>query len=321
MYWSMDVRESIIDFVQSEFSSLTAERAAKEIGYQIHNQLYAPVNAARLILVYSQSDYTFTSSDLLWLNDVEMVLSYKISDNESLFFIDMSCGEQDYYISCAAIVKIFNIAFSTRNVFVFRICDSIALGMARDLLNKIDNNFVITGLVNSCNYSEYVGFFEELSCCSLQELPMIIRDYSPAERLPDLCYDKYNIDPEYITFLDEFQSFYGVDTTTEKRRYYYSFIDNDENYEENDTSQYVRISYQEACSALRFVANDNENRSSYDELTTAQQAEEKSRKISSYPDYSSEPIGYYEIEKKYSKEAFKNAEQLLKEILGKNVKE
>lgn len=305
-----DWDEIMMDFIDADFSSRAAEQALDAIAYGAYNEMYAPSSAARLVLVHSESDYTFTSDDLSWLSVAQNVLSYKLSELEdtAVFFLDMGCSAEDYYVSCAAVIKVFSIAFPGNNLFVFKVDNKIALGSKRDFKNSIKNNFAISGLFSERTVENYEDFLESLEFADLYEIPTVIIQYSPQEKEIERNYDKNLIDPDYISFLSEFQSIYGVDTSRERYRCLFEYPINDR--QATDT-------YHSAASELAGIA-DEQMTSSYEELDMAQKAEEKAISIKFISEESNSSIGPLEEQMpEFSEEAFMNAEQMLKEMLGK----
>ena len=310
-YMNEDWDEVMLDFIDADFSSEAAEQVLDKIAYGAYNEMYAPSSAARLVLVHSESDYAFTSDDLSWLSVAQNVLSYNLSesDDTALFFLDMACNTEDYYVCCAAVIKVFSIAFPGNNLFVFKVDNKIAIGSKRDFENSLKNNFAISGLFSERTIDEFEGFFESLEIADLYEIPSVIIQYSPQEKETERNYDKNQIDPDYISFLSEFQSVYGVDTSRERYRCLSEYTVND---------LQVTDTYHSAEIELDGIA-DEQMTSSYEELDMAQKAEEKALSIKFLSGDGNSSIGPLEEQiPEFSEEAFMDAEQMLKEMLGKD---
>lgn len=307
MFWNMGVEDAIADLIDGQMNSSTAKRALLNIGIGACEKLYAPASAAHLVLVYSSSEYAFTSTDLSWLESAETVVSFRLDQDINVFFVEMTCDIEDYYVEAAAVVKVFNIAFPTKNVFVFRVSENVALGIARDPDRKTANNFAITGLINVYNFDLYEELLYELPSSDYIDLPPLVINNSPQEQHNEKYYDGNSFDPDYLSFLSEFESFYGVDTSRARDRFLEEVF---QNHKETDT-------YKAACEELRNIA-EAEITSSYEDLDAAQLAEEKTKHVqvfdsndinSELPDRDS--LGF-------SEEAFQDAEQMLKEMLQKD---
>lgn len=307
MLWNEDVNEVVMDFLRSSFSPQAAEELLDNVYYGAYEILYVPADAAHILLVHSNSEYPFTPNDLFWLGYAATVLSYKVKETgKCVFFFDIDCSREDYYLVCAAIIKVFNKAFSIGNLFIFKIGDAIAIGSARDFDNHEDTDFALSGLVSAENINEYEGLFDSLCYSDLIDFPSIIISYSPQEREDNLSLDRSRPNPDYLSFLSEFQSQYGIDTSRERQLY----INESENSIIAGSHSYVR-------KQLAGVA-DSDLVSSYEVLDTATEAEEKSEKVRfEQVDYN---FQNEDVESSYSKEAFDNAEQMLKEMLGERPK-
>lgn len=306
MNWSFSIEDTIEELIAEELYPQTIEKALTNMGYGVYNELYAPTSATHLLLVHSQSEYNFTSNDLEWLECAEAVFSYETDNGENIFFVEMTCNIDDYYVSCAAIVKLFNIAFSAENLFVFRISDNVAFGMARELDRTIPHNFAVTGLINHINMYGYEELIYDFTSTPICDLPQLIISSSPQEQYEERICDSTHINPDYLSFLDEFESFYGVDTSLEKARFF------------NDALvQQVSGNYKTVCEELKTIVEDN-SISSYEDLDAAEAAEEKTRHVQVPNSNEGESRALDEPILGFSKEAFSDAERMLKEMLRKN---
>lgn len=306
MNWSFSIEDAIEELIAEELYPQTIEKALTNMGFGACNELYAPTSATHLLLVHSQSEYNFTSNDLEWLECAATVFSYETDNGENIFFVEMTCNIDDYYVSCAAIVKLFNIAFPAENLFVFRISDNVAFGMARELDRTIPHNFAVTGLINRINMYSYEELIYDFTSTLICDLPQLIISSSPQEQYEERNYDSTHINPDYLSFLDEFESFYGADTSLEKARFL------------NDAAvRQVSGNYKTACEELKAIVEDN-SISSYEDLDAAEAAEEKTRHVQVPNSNEGESRTLDEPILGFSKDAFNDAEQMLKEMLGKD---
>lgn len=307
MNWSISIEDAIEELTGEELYPQTIENALTNMGYGACNELYVPTSATHLLLVHSQSEYNFASNDLEWLECADTVFSYETDSGEIIFFVEMTCNIDDYYVSCAAIIKLFNVAFPTDNLFVFRISDNIAFGMARELGRTIPNNFAVTGLINRFNMYSYEELIYDFTSTPMCDLPQLIISSSPQEHYEERNYDSMHMNPDYLSFLDEFESFYGVDTSLEKTRFLFG----------DAPVPQMTENYKTACEELKTIVEDTLI-SSYEDLNAAKTAEEKSSlvQVPNFEEDDSETLNESTID--FSKDAFNDAEQMLKEMLDKD---
>ena len=264
MNWDFDMTELTIGFIDAPFSTETAERLIKGMGFGACSPLYAPADAMRLVLVQSGSEYAFATDDLTWLNAAQEVLVYQISADFSLFFVNMSCNVYKYYVCCAAVIKVLNVTFPSKNICVFRVGESMAIGSAQDIEKTRANNFTVSALIKKGTVYQHGDFLEGLCFYDIHEIPYQIMDNSPQEKLSSPEYDRGNIDSGYVQFLSAFESFYGVDTSMERERCLSVDV---------CVPQFTDT-YKNACCELRDVVEQIQS-SSYEDLDAAVEAEEK----------------------------------------------
>ena len=303
MYWKDELSDYFIDFLADDFSENAAENLLNRLGIGAYELSYAPCSATHLVLVHSKSDYAFSSEDLSWLDCATEVLCYRVSESITVNFVNIDVSSEDYYTYCAAVIKIMNTAFDSKNVFIFKTNNGLAIGSARSF--QVNNNdFVVSGLISSENIENYEGLMEGLYGCDLDELPDLLSEYSPQEKADDYYREKTSMHSDYLSFLGEFQSLYGVDMSHEILRFF----------SPQEDIRHI-FTYQTACYELRNVVQ-NGNISSYEALNLAEEAEKKTQNIQlSDP----EIIESSEDEKQmFSDEAFKDAEKMLREMLEKS---
>lgn len=216
----------------------------------------------------------------------------------------MSCSSDDYYIPSAALIKIFNVAFPGDNLFVFKVGQNFSIGYKRTFLSEPPNNFCISALLGEDTLDFMDALIDELLyATSIIDYPPVLLVFSPQESSCQKYIDQSRFNPGYLLFLDEIQSMYGVDTSSEKERYIASFSD--------EKSQ--SVSYRAACDILYDIAI-GEKMSSYDFLDAAMEAEERPLRKRIVPDDSDDFNSEITLSE-FSEEAYQNAEVMLINML------
>lgn len=266
---------------------------------------FAPMTAEKMLFIHSNVDYTFTAKELSWLTSTSEMLKGRTEAGINIFVFKMSCSPDDYYIPSAALIKIFNIAFSEDNLFVFKVGKRFSIGCRRTFFSNPPNNFCITSLFGEDTPGYMDELMEELFyAAAITNYPSVLMAFSPQENAFQRSFDQSRFDIDYLLFLDEIQSMYGVDTSLEKERYIVSFSD------EHDQG----VSYRTACNVLHDIAV-GEKMSSLEFLDAAISAEETVPRQKTVPaDSDDESAGNALLE--FSEEAYQNAEVMLTEMLG-----
>lgn len=301
--WELDIRELIRDFTERELSAASATEFLEGLGLgrvDIHS---SPMSAEKLLMVYSHSDYAFTTDDLTWLSSAHTILSGDCENGLRVYVVELHCDLDDYYINCAAIIKLVNTTIPNTNLFLFKIENAVALGAARSLNNpENDNSFCVTGLITKDIFFDYLEFFDELADSSPNEIPWVIMRHSPQEEgALSRGYDQSRApNPDYLTFLDEVESFYGESAERERKRFYGGL--------EEQTN--ARESYKDTSKQLAMVARKDES-TSYDVLEQAEEAERKAaqhiRESANTENEAAETADF----------AYPDADSLLQELLRK----
>ena len=307
----LDIRELAREFNETEFSSEIAGELMNGLSFGRVDINSVPISIEKLLMVYSNTDYVFTSDDLIWLEQAGRVVVGKKESGRKWYCVEMLCDEEDYYTCCAAIVKLFNAVFLDKGLFLFKIASSFALGTARDFESEIENNFCVSALINSANYSQYEEFLIELLYSEVlysgdSVLPEIIIRYSPQEN--DHLQSKYdgvphNVDPDYLSFLDEVEAFYGESAEKERQNYLSEIVN----------TRKATETYRNACRQLARTGIIDD-KTSLDVLNAAEIAE---RKASNYV-FSNSITTIEDDEYSLSKEAYNNAEIMLKELYARD---
>lgn len=303
--WEYNTLEMLQDFVREPLSMYTVRMFMEHFELNMYELPLCLRNASNLALVYGDTDYAFTSDDLMWLFCVDNVALCR-GEERNLFFVDLSVDPEEYYITSAAAIKIFNVVFPGNNQYIFKAGKALASGCKRDFLSNIANNFCVTQLFTFDELKEYVYFFEEALLSDEEALPYLVMQYSPQERLPEKVSNKQReASLDYMRFLRELNTVYGVDTSKEYARYVESFTQ----------LQDTNFSYTDVCTILHFVGEQGEM-SSYDILADAMDQEYLVLK----PMESFNPVSTEETDflLQYSEDAFMDAEQLLNEMLKRD---
>lgn len=265
---------------------------------------FDPMSAERMLFIHSNVDYNFTAKELNWLTFTSGMLKGQTEVGVNIFAFEMACSSDDYYIPSAALIKIFNVAFPGDNLFVFKVGPYFSIGCKRTFLSESPNNFCISALLGEDTIDVVDALIDELSyAANITDYPSVLLAFSPQENTFQKSIDQGRFDPDYLIFLDEIQSMYGVDTSSEKERYIASFSD------ERPPS----VSYRAACDILYDIAVGEEI-SSFDFLDAAMVAEERALRQRIMPD-TSDDLNAENTLPELSEEAYKNAEVMLTEML------
>lgn len=267
----------------------------------------SPMTVEKMIFIHSNVDYNFTAKELNWLTFSSEVARGKTEAGINIFVFKMLCTSEDYYVPSAALIKIFNLAFPENNLFFFKVGSKFAIGCKRTFLSTPPNNFCITALFDSDSLDGIEALVDELSYAkTIVDYPRILLAYSPQEDVLSKPIDQDRFNPDYLVFLDEIQSMYGVNTSSEKEHYVASFFDLPSHH----------ISYRETCEILRDIAEE-EGMSSYELLDAAMVAEERALRQIEVVEVESERDSSSAQDNlpRFSEEAYKNAETMLAEAL------
>ena len=304
--WELDIRELIRDFTEADLSAESVEALWKGMGLGEVIVSSGPMSAEKMLMVYSNSDYSFTSDDISWLSTTSKAISCMHENGLQIYFIEMLCDEEDYYIPCAALVKLFNVVFPGKNVFIFKLNTGIAFGSARDFEGSFENNFCVSAPISAVNAPQYTALIDELQFADADDIPAVIIHYSPQEEanVPTRYDDvKRVVDPDYLSFLDDVEAFYGESAENERERYL----------SENDCVQRIAESYRDACKQLSRTAK-RDDYTSLDELEKAEKAEENAARYV----FTADNRELTEEDRGLSDEAFLDAEVMLKELLNRD---
>lgn len=302
--WEYSTLEVLQDYVRTPMQIDTIQVVMDHFGLNMYQSADHIRTASNLALVYGDQEYTFSSDDLVWLSCCDAVALCR-GEYRNLFFAEMNVEEEDYYITCSAIIKLFNCIFPGNNQYIFKIRSGLAFGCKRNIEKNCRNNFCVTQLFEGEGLKECVYFLEEALLSDEYSLPYAVMEYSPQERMTEYKASKQSeASLDYIRFLREVQSIYGIDTSREYTRYVDSFTQ----------AQGQRgLSYLDVCALLQYIG-ESSDQSSYDILSDALAQEELTKNIGNFGtvvDPADDlPLGY-------SPEVLMDAERLLKEMLKK----
>ena len=302
--WEYNTLEMLQDFVREPISMRTVRMFREHFELNMYELPLCLRNASNLALVYGDTDYAFTSDDLMWLSCVDNVALCR-GEERNLFFVDLSVDPEEYYITSAAAIKIFNSVFPGNNQYIFKAGNALASGCKRDFFSNTPNNFCVTQLFTFDDLKEYVYFFEEALLSDEEALPYLVMQYSPQERLPEKVSNKQReASLDYMRFLRELNAVYGVDTSKEYARYIESFTQ----------AQSETATYSDVCAILHYVG-ESKDTSSYDVLEDALE-----QMTESSSNNRTRTVIEYILDNDatdFSPEAFEDAEKMLKEMLGR----
>lgn len=302
--WELNMQELIQDFTGDELTIATAEVFLKGIGFNAIEISSLPTSAERMLLVHANTDYAFASDDLSWLSLAPKVITALWEGSTKTYVFEMDCDEEDYYICCAAIIKIYNVVFKEKSVFVFKFKDAFAVGSLRSYENETENNFCVSALIHATDVPKYANFLDELPYTELDEIPPLIISGSPQEEAitPSKYYRGQAVDSNYLSFLDEVEVFYGASTQKEKNRYLST---------DNEQRQQIET-YKETCKRLGSIAADD-GITSLEVLEEAEHMESHAAHIFK----TNGTTDNHESSKKLYPDEFVDADKLLKEILNR----
>ncbi len=274
------------------------------LGIGEYSPVFAPMTAERMLFIHSNVDYNFTAKELNWLTFTSEMLKGQTETGINIFAFEMSCSSDDYYIPSAALIKIFNVAFPGDNLFIFKVGQKFSIGCKRTFLSEPPNNFCICALLGEDTLDFMDALIGELSyATTIIDYPPVLLAFSPQESSFQKSIDQSRFNPDYLLFLDEIQSMYGIDTSSEKEHYIASFSD-----EKNQS-----VSYRAACDILYDIAIGEEI-SSFDFLDAAMVAEERALRQRIMPD-DLDDFNSGNTLPEFSEEAYQNAEVMLNEML------
>ena len=193
--WEYDTINFLKYFIEAELDCLCVKNFLKTFELEHYELSIDLKEAKRILLVYGNSEYSFSSTDLSWISDRTKVLVYSFQ-GRNLFFVDLDSSRDTYYLNSAAFIKIFNKAFPNNNCYVFKTCGGLAMGSMRSFDSNIDSNFCVTQLFLEESLPTAAEFFDELLFDTYDAIPSTIINYSPQERSKYVKSNKHDNFPE-----------------------------------------------------------------------------------------------------------------------------
>lgn len=310
--WESEVREAVRDFLEADLSFLSVSTFACQLGVFIRGIFYESMPATRLVLVHGNQDYLASSDEISWIEDISNVVSCVDSLGHKIFAFNLECDLDEYYVKCAAVIKIYNAAFDGNNLFVFKTQDAVALGCKRKPADIDDNFCVSMPLIPGKLSNNALGMISEMVQSEIEEFGDVIADYASST-----VYEEEEEKPVSLASIEDtddldavFQRIYGfdyqddVDWAAKLRKEFWG----DE-----------RNPYQEARQELRNVGNESID-TSYDELERARLAQENAEKVRWGEDMEFENFYEYEdpLGGRFSHDAYGNAEIMLQELMAED---
>lgn len=288
-YWEYDTIDFLRCFIESELDFSSIKEFLKRFELE-HYELSIDVKEAkRILLVYGNSEYTFSSTDLSWISDRTKALVCNF-ENRNLIFVDLDSSRDTYYVSSAAFIKVFNKAFPNNNCYVFKTCGGLAVGSMRCFSMEVASNFCVTRLFQESTLNIAAEFFDEILFDKYEEVPSIIINYSPQERYEYVR--RNSASSEWDQWLDQLTYDYPEEPI-------------------------IYATYKETCGILQHVVSED-GVSSFDVLEAAMVSEQKAMDVPTSSDEDNQTSTSFEEETEFSAEAYADAEQMLKEMLKNN---
>ena len=177
----MDYRlfDSIYSFINSKIDTFNFNQLINEIGNETFEILVENDHFRDVVRKYMSDDILFTQTEWSWISYGELVTIFNSSDDNYIFFISVNCDIRDYYIVCAALIKILRLVFKNDSLFIFKMDSQIAFGSPKNYYSDIPNNFVITRPFNESNIDSLIDFLEMLLISEKWSIPILIDEYGP----------------------------------------------------------------------------------------------------------------------------------------------
>ncbi len=288
-YWEYDTIDFLKRFIEAELDCSSVKDFLKRFELEHYELSIDLKEAKRILLVYGNSEYTFSSIDLSWISDRTKALVCNF-ENRNLIFVDLDSSRDTYYVSSAAFIKMFNKAFPKNNCYVFKTCGGLAVGSMRCFDMDVGSNFCITQLFQESTLNLAAEFFNEIMFDKYEDIPAIIISYSPQERYEYLQRRKEPLEWDHALYQTTFD------------------------YPEEPI---IYATYKETCGILQHVVSED-SVSSFDVLEAAMISEQKAMGVPTSSDEDNQTSTSFEEEAGFSAEAYADAEQMLKEMLNNN---
>lgn len=94
-YWEYDTIDFLKRFIEAELDCLSVNDFLKRFELEHYELSIDLKEAKRILLVYGDSEYSFSSTDLSWISDRTKVLVYSFEDR-NLIFVDLDSSRDTY---------------------------------------------------------------------------------------------------------------------------------------------------------------------------------------------------------------------------------
>lgn len=265
--------------------------------------------------VCCETDYIFSSKELDWIAYAPEICEVSLDNHHLLVFVHVECDIDDYYLYCAALVKLLSHVKNEDSLYIFQFNTGIAFGCKRAQRTGKDGNFCVSSRISIDEKTQVLKPSDEellynIMLSDWEDYPEIIMDdvlhIEQIQEIPK--YDKLKYDYDHIAFLLKISETFGVNTSRQIEEYRSAYEDKPKAF----------LSYQEVVRILSDIGEDPQ--SSYEVLDAAEAAEELARNIPVNNEHAeNEKTNNAEdtILRQFSEEALKNAELLLKEMMQK----
>ncbi|MGE5632160.1 MAG: hypothetical protein ACM3TR_13840 [Caulobacteraceae bacterium] len=307
LLWETDAIDALTEFIASDLSVHSLKEFLSQVNLGTCAEIHGPISAAKLVLVYGNPDITLTSAEIEYLQYSETAIMCDSEKGFKIIALMIDCCQDDFLVVAAAMIKIFNLMFSSNNLFILKNGNKISIGCKRDFHDQVANNFCLTDLFGSQDIQAMVDIFGNDYNNVSDFVPDIIRNSSLEYSVSN--YDKPRFDIDYIVSLSGIESAIGVNLTAEKSYYMQSF----------ELVGTLHVTYKEISQALKYVAEPKEIISSYEALNAAEHAAEKAAKAHKmfiHNGISSQELP--DITAGLSEAAFDNAEVMLNVLLDRD---
>jgi len=265
--------------------------------------------------VCCETDYIFSSTELDWIAYAPEICEISLDNHHLLVFVHVDCDIDDYYLYCAALVKLLSHVKKEDSLFIFQFNTGIAFGCKRAQRTVKDGNFCVSSRISIDEKTQVLRPGDEELLCNIMlsdwdDYPEIIMDnvlhIEQIQEIPK--YDRLRYDYDHIEFLLKISDIYGVNTNRQIEEYRSAYEDKPKTF----------LSYQEVVKLLSNIGEDPQ--SSYEVLDAAEAAEVLALNMpinNEHVENENSNTAEDTILRQFSEEALKNAELLLKEMMQK----
>ncbi|MEG0838706.1 MAG: hypothetical protein RSF33_02725 [Hydrogenoanaerobacterium sp.] len=208
--WMYDAQQAFLNLLCDELSYENAQCFCDCMCTGDYEASLPSMDAEHLVFIYGDQDKNYTSDEVTYLQLASTVILFaSVSNPDNLvFFVDLLADADEANIVACAIIKLLNKAFHAKNIFCFRLDQTLAFGCMKADGTPANHFFIsewgsaesaqdIQGILDNC-VGSHLQLMDEIAACSVLE-----RWNNP--------FDTYDYNPEYVLTLQELMSFYPVD--------------------------------------------------------------------------------------------------------------